>query len=430
MAAERVARVSPGSKTTVLTGSTASAVTAAEFSTTALICIAARLRSIGVAGTWSWSGDEHDEHHGSGDYPEVPHKPDERGSRSLPPQLCRDTDFARGERCPAPRVTAGPYQNRVGPVKVSEVSDSPPPVLATVWRGTVVEARIRGHVAVVDAPGKVLELHRLSGRRDDAAQLRQADCRRFRSSVSPPTGWSVGDAEIAIACASHQGEDEHLATVRRLLAKAQVPEEALGVRAAAARRTRRRRAACSPRAGRHNRSTTTALESTPRCWPRARSWVGRSTATWSRRTRVSRRSAPRCRRCSASISRLPRAVSTDAASPRTEPRSSAIAGGFAAAGADPAFRRAQDAMAAHPFLVAGTNRFDTALLEVAGGRLTAKIGGAGSVGRRSRAPTARASPSRSKRAQRRRFPSSRSQPSSNSGCSTPIFQTSSAHLRE
>jgi L-asparaginase II len=54
----------------------------------------------------------------------------------------------------------------------------------------------------------------------------------------------------------------------------------------------------------------------------------------------------------------------------------AIARGFAVAGADPAFRRAQDAMAAFPFLVAGKGRFDTALLEVSGSRLTAKIGGA------------------------------------------------------
>ena len=53
-----------------------------------------------------------------------------------------------------------------------------------------------------------------------------------------------------------------------------------------------------------------------------------------------------------------------------------IARGFAAANADPAFRRAQDAMAACPSLVAGTGRFDTALLEVAGAQLTAKIGGA------------------------------------------------------
>ena len=54
----------------------------------------------------------------------------------------------------------------------------------------------------------------------------------------------------------------------------------------------------------------------------------------------------------------------------------AIARGFATASDDPAFRRAQDAMAAHPFLVAGTGRFDTALLEVAGTQVTAKIGGA------------------------------------------------------
>jgi L-asparaginase II len=54
----------------------------------------------------------------------------------------------------------------------------------------------------------------------------------------------------------------------------------------------------------------------------------------------------------------------------------AIARGFAAASSDPAFQGAQNAMAARPFLVAGTGRFDTALLEVAGTRVTAKIGGA------------------------------------------------------
>ena len=61
----------PALKRTVLTGSTANAVTAAEFSTTALICIAARLRSVWRARNLHWSGDEHDKHHGSGDYREV-----------------------------------------------------------------------------------------------------------------------------------------------------------------------------------------------------------------------------------------------------------------------------------------------------------------------------------------------------------------------
>ena len=49
----------------------------------------------------------------------------------------------------------------------------------------------------------------------------------------------------------------------------------------------------------------------------------------------------------------------------------------AAAATDPGFRRCADAMAAHPYLVAGRERFDTALLSVAGDRLTAKGGAAG-----------------------------------------------------
>jgi L-asparaginase II len=36
------------------------------------------------------------------------------------------------------------------------------------------------------------------------------------------------EAEVAIACSSHQGEDVHVATARGLLAKASVPESALG----------------------------------------------------------------------------------------------------------------------------------------------------------------------------------------------------------
>jgi L-asparaginase II len=53
-----------------------------------------------------------------------------------------------------------------------------------------------------------------------------------------------------------------------------------------------------------------------------------------------------------------------------------LARAFAVASADPDFRRCQEAMAAHPHLVAGTGRFDTALLQLAGERVTAKIGGA------------------------------------------------------
>jgi len=57
-------------------------------------------------------------------------------------------------------------------------------------------------------------------------------------------------------------------------------------------------------------------------------------------------------------------------------RSLAEAFARAATSSDASFRRCQDAMAAAPDLVGGSGTFDTALLAVAGERLTAKSGGA------------------------------------------------------
>src|ERR1700686_610675 len=90
----------------------------------------------------------------------------------------------------------------------SERVDAPaPPVLATVWRGTVVEARIRAHVAVVDASGEVLSS---AGSPDAETTLRSCvkplQALPFLRLAAESLG--AGDAEIAIACASHQGEDE------------------------------------------------------------------------------------------------------------------------------------------------------------------------------------------------------------------------------
>src|SRR5207253_8800464 len=55
-----------------------------------------------------------------------------------------------------------------------------------------------------------------------------------------------------------------------------------------------------------------------------------------------------------------------------------VAGGFARGDqADLGFARCEAAMASHPQLVAGTGRFDTALLQVAGSGVIAKGGAAG-----------------------------------------------------
>ncbi|MHB8488362.1 MAG: asparaginase [Candidatus Dormibacteria bacterium] len=285
------------------------------------------------------------------------------------------TRSVSGDDVPHSPVTAGPYQNRLPRVKVSPVIDAAPPVLATVWRGTVVEARIRGHVAVVDASGNLLSS---AGSADALTTLRSCvkplQALPFLRLAADRLG--AGDAEIAIACASHQGEDEHLATVRGLLARAQVPEEALG---------------CGPQLPSDEGTARRLLASGGVPRPIHNNCSGKHAAMlatcavmgWPLEGYLE--TAHPCQQAvSAALEEMlgvdlgaaPCGIDGCGLTTYGTPLS-AIARGFAAAGADPAFRRAQDAMAAHPFLVAGTGRFDTALLEVAGLRLTAKIGGAG-----------------------------------------------------
>jgi L-asparaginase II len=249
-----------------------------------------------------------------------------------------------------------------------------PPVLATVWRGGVVEARIRGHVVVGDAAGDPITY---AGDPLSATTLRSCvkplQALPFVRLAAEKLGASA--AEIAIACASHQGEDEHLATVRGLLARANVPEEALGCGPqmpsdeATARRLLASGGVPKPI---HNNCSGKHAAMLATCavmgWPldgymdpdhpcqRA------VTAAMSEQLGVDLSQAPSgidgCGLTTYGVTLL------------------ALAHAFAVAGSDPAFQRCQDAMAAHPFLVAGTRRFDTALLEAAGRTLTAKIGGA------------------------------------------------------
>jgi L-asparaginase II len=275
---------------------------------------------------------------------------------------------------PIPGDRGRPYQNRLGAVKVSGVDDSPPPVLASVWRGTVVEARVRGHVAVTDALGTVLS----------SAGTPQAET-TLRSCVKPIQALpflrlaadrlEATDAEIAIACASHQGEDEHVATVRGLLTKARVPEAALG---------------CGPQLPADDRTARRLLASGAEPRPIHNNCSGKHAAMlatcavmgWPLDGYMDL-SHPCQQAVSGALQEMlgvdlgtaPRGIDGCGLTTYGVPLA-ALARGFAVASTDPTFRRAQDAMAAHPFLVAGTARFDTALLDVAGSRVTAKIGGA------------------------------------------------------
>lgn len=250
----------------------------------------------------------------------------------------------------------------------------PPPVLASVWRGDVREAVIRGHVAVVDGEG------RLVGSVGDPAAVTT-----LRSCVKPIQALpfvrtamdAVGaeDSELALACASHNGEPEHVSTARRLLARAGVSESALecGPQLPTDEASARRLLAAggSPLpihnncSGKHAAMLVTCAVSG---WP----LEGYVLPGHPCQLAVT---AALGAFVGAGLEGAPRGVD-GCGLPTFGVPLQALAHGFAAASADPGFRRCQDAMAAHPHLVAGTGRFDTALLAAAGARVTAKIGGA------------------------------------------------------
>lgn len=101
------------------------------------------------------------------------------------------------------------------------------PILVEALRGDTVESMHRGAFAVVDADGALV------------ASLGDIDRPVFpRSAVKALQAlplvasgaaerFGLGDAELALACASHNGEAEHVATVAGMLAKAGLDAAAL-----------------------------------------------------------------------------------------------------------------------------------------------------------------------------------------------------------
>lgn len=99
--------------------------------------------------------------------------------------------------------------------------------LVEVWRGPIVESRHRGHLIAVDGSGKTVAslgspgtvtYVRSSGKPFQAIPL-------VVSGAADRFGFS--EQEIAIACGSHSGEPIHVETVRSMLRKIGLEEDAL-----------------------------------------------------------------------------------------------------------------------------------------------------------------------------------------------------------
>ena len=100
------------------------------------------------------------------------------------------------------------------------------PVLIEVLRGPVVESCHRGAVSVVDADGKsVLAIGDVTRPIFPRSAIKAIQALPLVESGAADA-FMFGNRELALACASHSGEDCHVETARTMLARAGITEEA------------------------------------------------------------------------------------------------------------------------------------------------------------------------------------------------------------
>jgi L-asparaginase II len=96
-------------------------------------------------------------------------------------------------------------------------------VLAEVIRSGFVESRHRGAIAAIAADGSVL----LAGGTTDVPMFPRSSNKPFQAAAMLRCGLKLDGELLALAAASHSGEDFHVEGVRAILASAGLTEEAL-----------------------------------------------------------------------------------------------------------------------------------------------------------------------------------------------------------
>jgi L-asparaginase II len=235
---------------------------------------------------------------------------------------------------------------------------------------------VRGHVAVADAAGRLLSA---AGDPDAVTTMRSCvkplQALPFVRHAADRVGAS--DEELAVTCASHNGEPVHVETVRRLLGRLGLDESALscGPQLPMDQESARALLAAGKEPGRvHNNCSGKHAGMLAVCTARGWSIDGYAAAGHPLQTEIRQVLGALG---GVDLDRAPMGID-GCGLPTHGVALRILARMFAAATEDEGFRRCQDAMAAHPSLVAGRGRFDTALLAAAGYALTPK-GGAAAV---------------------------------------------------
>jgi L-asparaginase II len=250
--------------------------------------------------------------------------------------------------------------------------------LLRIERGEVEEGVQRGHLAVVDASGTVV-----TSKGDPSRLTYFRSCAKpFQAIAALQTGivarFELTAEHVAIMCASHSGEPRHVAVVRDLLAHADIDESSLQCGAhwpydeAAASVVRR--------------EMTEPLAVFNNCSGKHSGMLAAARVLEAPLASYLETSHPVQQHIRQVVEQFTGCASTDViygidgcSAPNAAVPLSAMARSFAqlVTSDDGAARTAVEAMTTHPFLIGGSKRFDTALMEVTDGRLLAKGGAAG-----------------------------------------------------
>jgi L-asparaginase II len=250
-----------------------------------------------------------------------------------------------------------------------------------ITRGAVIESRHRVHAAVVDDTDKLV-----GGARDTGYVTSWRSCAKpfqvmpfLESGGFDSLGW--GDDQLALACASHGGEPEHVALAESMLSDVGLEEGDL---------------ACGPHDPLSARGAKLLREAGVRptrlhnnCSGKHAAMLARAhTAGW-HCYGYEREQHPVQRCCLEAVAKwsalapsaIGRAVDGCGAVVFSLPlesmaRAYARLGSAARDGSEVASRIVR-AMQTHPFLVGGSDRFDSILIEETEGRVIAKIGAEG-----------------------------------------------------
>jgi L-asparaginase II len=258
------------------------------------------------------------------------------------------------------------------------------PFLVEVARGALVESRHRGSVSVVDADGAaVLSLGDVDRRVFPRSAVKALQAMPLVES-GIAEAYALTDEEIALACASHSGEPEHVAAAQSMLAKVGLDEECLecGVHWPMGEGANRALAAKG--------QGPSALHNN--CSGKHAGFICLACGMNEDPTGYVKAEHPVQRRVRDALEDLTGACHTGEKSgidgcsiPTYAIPLPSLAFGFARFGAGAglsregkaAAERIRRAVARHPFMVAGTGRFDTRLMEILRERAFVKVGAEG-----------------------------------------------------